>query len=131
MSTSALGGRLATAVVQDIEADGTPTVDFGDGEGQSARVATSVTELKPGDEVLVLVEPTSDACPVIVSGIADRLTEPAPADLNLSAGRSLTLRCGEASIELQADGTIEIHGVHVESYAEGIQRIKGAKVRIN
>lgn len=131
VSNGALGGRLATATVQEIDGNGTPFVDFGDGAGQPARVATSVVDLQPGDDVLVLVEPTSEAYPVIVSGVADRLTAAPPADVNLDAGRSLTLRCGQASIELRADGTIEIHGINVESYAEGIQRIKGAKVRIN
>lgn len=57
--------------------------------------------------------------------------EVAPAHLEFEARESIVLRCGEASIELRRDGAIVIRGGYIETEAEGIQRIKGAQVRIN
>lgn len=124
-------GRLTTATVREVDARGVPSVVIADGEETPAAVAESVFGLEAGDRVLLLLEPTSDLPPTIVSRILARTRQEAPGRRVLEAEQSLTLRCGEASIELRADGRVEIYGVHVESYAEGIQRIKGAKVRIN
>jgi hypothetical protein len=94
-------------------------IRFAAGLEQRARIATPVPGLEPGTAVVVLLEPDRDGDPVIVSSILDRLSD------------RLTLRCGEASIELHADGRIEIRGTYIDSESEGIQRIKGAQVRIN
>ena len=123
-------GQLCSAIVARIDADGGVFVRLSNGDESPTRVAGSVTSLEPAQSVLLLVEPGVDAPPIIVSTILDRVPS-APERLELSASKHLTLRCGDASIELQADGTIEIHGGYVESYAEGVHRIKGAQVRIN
>jgi hypothetical protein len=43
----------------------------------------------------------------------------------------VVLRCGKASITLQEDGTVVVRGTRVETDADGVNRIKGASVRIN
>ena len=43
----------------------------------------------------------------------------------------VVLRCGEASLELHRDGRLIIHGVHVVTHAEGVNRIRGGSVQIN
>ncbi len=124
-------GQLASATVRGIDARGIPSVVIGDGEETPATVAESVLSLETGDRVLLLLEPTSDRPPTIVSRILERVERDSGDRRVIEAERSLMLRCGDASIELHADGRVEIYGTHVESYAEGIHRIKGAKVRIN
>ncbi|NVB43307.1 hypothetical protein G6O69_36115 [Pseudenhygromyxa sp. WMMC2535] len=46
----------------------------------------------------------------------------------LSAGESLTLRCGRASITLGADGRVAIEGRRISSKASGSHRIRGGTI---
>jgi hypothetical protein len=125
-------GQLASARIESVDDEGVVRVSIGDAPAVVARIAASpelpVQALVPGAEVLVLVEP--DQAPVVVSTILARL--PAiPQVLELQAAQQLILRCGDATISIAADGNIEIRGERIDSEAEGIQRIKGAQVRIN
>ncbi len=43
----------------------------------------------------------------------------------------VVLVCGKASITLRRTGRIVVRGTHVETDADGVNRIKGASVRIN
>jgi hypothetical protein len=43
----------------------------------------------------------------------------------------VTLQCGEASLTLCRDGKILLRGTYIETYADGVNRIKGAQVKIN
>jgi len=49
----------------------------------------------------------------------------------LEAKREVILKCGEASITLRSDGRMVLRGAHVETYAKGLNRIKGGSVKIN
>jgi hypothetical protein len=49
----------------------------------------------------------------------------------LEATEALTLRCGEASIELRADGSAIVKGEDVLLRAKGTQRIRAGNVAIN
>jgi hypothetical protein len=85
--------------------------------------------------------------PIVVALLADRLPEPPTAaavdnsvqlsldgmerTLTLTAREQLVLRCGQSSITLQRDGRVVVKGTRIETDAEGVNRIKGASVRIN
>jgi hypothetical protein len=45
--------------------------------------------------------------------------------------REVVLKSGEASLTLRRDGKVVIRGTYVETYAKGINRIKGGAVKIN
>ncbi|HEY4184306.1 MAG TPA: DUF6484 domain-containing protein [Polyangia bacterium] len=49
----------------------------------------------------------------------------------LEGKREVVLKCGEASITLRSDGKMVLRGAYVETYAKGVNRIKGASVKIN
>jgi hypothetical protein len=49
----------------------------------------------------------------------------------LEGKREIVLKCGEASITLRRDGKMVLRGAQVETYAKGINRIKGGSVKIN
>lgn len=49
----------------------------------------------------------------------------------IQADESLTLRCGESSIDLRADGKVMIKGDDVLVRARGTQRIRAGSVSIN
>ncbi|CAN5421075.1 hypothetical protein BH11PSE9_BH11PSE9_04260 [soil metagenome] len=51
--------------------------------------------------------------------------------VTIEANESLTLKCGEASIDLRADGQVMVRGEDVLLRAKGTQRIRAAKVAIN
>lgn len=49
----------------------------------------------------------------------------------LEGKREIVLKCGEASITLRSDGKMVLRGAYVETYAKGVNRIKGGSVKIN
>ena len=51
--------------------------------------------------------------------------------VHIEAAQEISLRCGQASLTLTADGQILLEGSYISSHATGTQRIKGAAVRIN
>jgi len=86
--------------------------------------------MEPGDIVLVL--PPAGGEPGIVIGRIGRYTPPQPhANLTLEATESLTLKCGEASVDLRADGKVMVRGDDVLIRAKGTQRIRAGNVAIN
>ena len=93
-------------------------------------------DLRIGDEVLVVLnEARSDGyiVGIVRCGGADapRDASGVPEDVDLSAARSIQLRCGLSTLTLRADGTVVLRGVHVTSRASGVNKVKGAAVRIN
>jgi hypothetical protein len=51
--------------------------------------------------------------------------------VSIVAADELTLKCGRASITLRRNGRVVVRGSHVETDSEGVNRIKGATVKIN
>jgi hypothetical protein len=49
----------------------------------------------------------------------------------LEGKREIVLRCGDASITLRSDGRMVLRGAYVETHSKGLNRIKGASVKIN
>jgi len=49
----------------------------------------------------------------------------------LEGKKEIVLKCGEASITLRSDGKMVLRGAYVETYAKGVNRIKGGSVKIN
>jgi Domain of unknown function (DUF6484) len=127
--------------------DGAPLVVFAGNESDHAIVARSLTHLGPGDvgsEVALLFEDGHKDSPLIIGCIVSPVRLPAdvrPAPPQISADdaapiviksqRSLTLRCGKASIVMTADGTVTIHGTQILTRAERSNRVQGATVLLN
>jgi Domain of unknown function (DUF6484) len=65
---------------------------------------------------------------------SERRREPARLDgesVVVEGKREVVLKSGEASLTLRRDGKVVIRGTYVETYAKGINRIKGGAVKIN
>ena len=84
--------------------------------------------LSPGDAVL-LSQHAEDAPPVVLGRIG--LYGRPAARVELEAGQTLSLKCGEASIDLRADGKVMVRGEDVLLRAKGTQRIRAGTVSIN
>jgi len=73
---------------------------------------------------------------LVLGGRNARLGEPREPALDgqrvvLEGKREVVLKCGEASITLRSDGKMVLRGAYIETYAKGVNRIKGASVKIN
>lgn len=87
-------------------------------------------DLKQGDQLLCL--PPSDQEPGIVLGRIGKYQKPQPQKhMTIEASERLTLKCGEASVELRNDGKAMVKGEDVLLRAKGTQRIRAASVAIN
>jgi hypothetical protein len=93
-------------------------------------------QIQPGDLVLVLhpESPGENGCVLgRVGRYRSQEAEPAtrPDHLVIEAGESLTIKCGESSVDLRKDGKVMIRGSDVLSRAKRTNRIKGGSVAIN
>jgi hypothetical protein len=92
--------------------------------------ATAGIKLQLGDRLLVA--PPTDGENGVVLGRIGRYQEPKPeANVTLEAGETLTLKCGEASVDLRKDGKVMVRGEDVLLRAKGTQRIRAGTVAIN
>jgi hypothetical protein len=108
-------------------------------------LARSLTGLNADDEgrdVALMLEEGDPARPVIIGCIVDATGAPLAHDprapisiegdsIELSGGKEIVLRCGEASLTLKRDGKLILRGAYVETQASGVNRIKGGCVKIN
>jgi hypothetical protein len=89
--------------------------------------------LAAGDTLLVLPQRGRDAG--VVLGRIGRYRTPVAAQpqarVTIEATDALSLKCGDASIELRADGKLTVKGEDVLVRARGTQRIKAGTVNIN
>jgi len=123
--------------VRALGADGQPFVDW----PAAPQAPTPALSLAPVCEAdigrnVALGFPAGTNQPLILGFVWQPETPAVRAEvdgenLEIQAQQSITLRCGQASITLTADGQVLVRGTYVSSHASGTQRIKGAAVRIN
>lgn len=100
-------------------------------------VAETVSPLAEGDRVVCLVDPvlgaivTDRIVPVTASTGHDLLTELDSGQLLLDSPNGLVLQAGRSRVELHPDGTVLLDGKDIQSLADGINRMIGAKVELN
>jgi len=128
------GALPLRATLIAIDAYGGLRVQFKDGGECACDCLESALPPEPalaaGDQVLVL--PACADGPAIVLGrIGRHPTAEHPRRVLLQASESLTLKCGDASIDLRADGKVLIRGDDVLLRAKGTQRIRAGTVAIN
>lgn len=137
-----LGAGLARGIVQDVGPDGTVVVaDAPDRLLDVLTTASGELRVVPGDEVMYWLPEQPNERGVVFGRIGESVTPApvaAPAEtqappdtLVLEARSGLTLRVGQASIEIRADGKILIKGTDLVSHAKRMNRIKGGAVAIN
>ena len=76
------------------------------------------------------LEAQVDGNRIHLRGRQEVLLESGHATLKLRR-EALVLKCGKASLTLQRDGRAVLRGVDVVTQADGIQRIRGGKIKIN
>ncbi|MFO0648028.1 MAG: DUF6484 domain-containing protein [Polyangiales bacterium] len=148
----ALPGSLIGRI-HALNALGAPEVEVPGHGVHRARVLRSVDRAwlrgddAVGREVLIVCVGGDPTCPVIVGLLEDPVesllalsSDAASRQIDVSvdgrivtleATHEITLRCGEASLTLHADGRVVTRGVNIVSQASEQQRIQGAVVKIN
>jgi len=132
-------GALETlvGVLKGFDADGRPLilVPFDADQTVSARTCVPLKTHDVGNEVVVVLERGVLTRPIILGVICPARgqsdVELDGDQVSLDAKKSITLRCGAASITLSEDGKVLIRGAHVVSQAAGINRIRGGSVQLN
>jgi hypothetical protein len=120
-----------------IDGDGRVSVDFpGNPHGPSTARIIRGTAHRPveGERVALVFEGGDARLPIVLGCPSDSIDEDLALDvdrLRLSAARELTLRCGAGTIIIGADGSIVIRGSTLLSRAAGVNKIRGAAVKIN
>ncbi len=126
----------------------TPLVTYAGNPQVVAIAAKTVAALQPADvgrRVALAFEGGSPSSPIVLGCIQADMpmpTEQQPEmptasatiddeELVFVAKRRIKLVCGRARIILEADGTVQIRGVNLESRAAMQNRIKGSSVSIN
>ena len=98
-------------------------------------ISSSPIQIGLGDEVLVHC-PAKSSERAVVLGRVGRLSRSKEAGepekhIAIEASESLTLKCGESSVQLRKDGKVMVLGKDVLTRAKRTARIKGGSVAIN
>lgn len=127
-------GGIVSGRLQAVETDGALRVECPDGLVRTCawleNNGTVGVQLAPGDMVLVLIGEDGKT-PHVVMGRVGPYGSSRNAHLRVEAAQSMTLACGESSIDLRADGKVVIRGDDVLVHAKGSQRIRAGTVSIN
>ncbi|MBL8344150.1 MAG: hypothetical protein JNN03_01830 [Rubrivivax sp.] len=92
--------------------------------------SASWTSWNPGDRVLVL-PPEGNERAVVLGKLSLVPVGPDEGVRCIEAPQRLSLKCGESSIDLRADGKVMIRGEDVLVRAKGTKRIRAGTVSIN
>jgi hypothetical protein len=143
--TQQAGGVLVGVLVALAEG-GAPWVAFSGNPDSAPCLAQSVVRLTGADigrRVALLFEGGDRRRPVVLGCMLP--SEVASVDASLPASvqvdeqaeqtivaqHRLVLRCGEASITLQSDGTVHIQGRNLLAEASATHRLRGAAIHLN
>jgi hypothetical protein len=131
-------GVVARAEVAAVREDSIAVTMMGgdDGDVLTCDVLISAdgsTPFAAEDEVLVWWSGRPEERGVILGriGSSPSAKPSVPDELVLEAGRTLSLRCGDGSVTIRADGKILLKGKDLVSHAKRTNRIKGGSIAIN
>ncbi len=110
-------------------------------EALPARSLCAISAEHRGQQCALLFENGDPRAPLILGllqhpvlslqGDIEQARHSADGELHLHARHAIELHCGEASFRMSADGRIELRGSTLVSHATGLNRIRGASVKLN
>jgi hypothetical protein len=137
-------GGVTIGFVADLDHDGCPRVIVpgGDDVPLRARSLCAVQASERGRQCALMYENGDPRQPLILgllqhpvlslhSPSGEVTVERNGDELLLQAEAAIELRCGDASLRLSADGRVELRGATVISHATGLNRIRGASIKLN
>ena len=155
LQPSEVGGFCVGQIVH-ITKDGRALVDYAGNQGGPVEARSVIDEKSNQDNhcqenipVLLVFENGDPTLPIIVGIVRETLYPSTPLKetahsvkppreaildgrkVSLDAKEEIVLRCGKSSVTLRKDGKIIVKGTQIVSQASGINKIKGASIRIN
>lgn len=134
---------VLVGVLHDFDESGQPRIVV-PGRMETPSVARAICPLSPGQEgsqCALLFEGGDPARPLIMGVLQEPVltlhavgavtTTQESESFSVEAERAIELRCGKASLRLSSDGRIELRGTTVVSHATGLNRIRGASIKLN
>lgn len=142
-STTPGSNGVVIGFVSHINDQGLPCVAI-PGSAEEALPARSLCAISAehrGQQCALLFENGDPRAPLILGllqhpvlslrGDIEQARHSADGELHLHARHAIELHCGEASFRMSADGRIELRGSTLVSHATGLNRIRGASVKLN
>lgn len=119
--------------------EGRPLVVFAGNPSAQAVPARSLVRFGPEDigaELALLFEDGDPGRPLVIGRIVSPLPQGPTVvrdgePLRITARERIELRCGKASIIMEADGHITIRGTYLVSHASASNRIRGGSINLN
>jgi hypothetical protein len=135
-------GGVLIGFIAEINDHGVPCVLIpGSDDAVPARSLCPVDATQRGRQCALLFENGDPRAPLILGllqhpvlslqGQPDQAQHHEHGELHLRAEHAIELHCGEASLRMTADGRIELRGRTLVSHASGMNRIRGASVKLN
>jgi hypothetical protein len=122
--------EMQQATITEVLASGVYRVLIGE-VAASAQVGVLLPELVVGDQVLVARSNASDQTTILAILLADASKPWADRAIALQSEQSITLRSGQATLKLTAEGLVRLVALTIEQDARDLVNIDGAEVRIN
>lgn len=142
--------QVVIGIFMGFDEEERPLVVFADNpkcDGIPAYFSCPIHEVSIGSRVALLFISGDKARPIIIGPLKDTIQEVKPTPISekspielciddkehlvITGKQNVTLKCGEASLTLTADGKILLRGKYISSRASGMQTIKGGSVQIN
>ena len=133
---------LLIGSICEINANGLPVVTVPSVIDRAvAQTVCDISKLKIGDQCALMFQsgaPNSPVIlgvlqqPVITLGSPDPISfEQSDDKIEIRSESEINLHCGEAHFRMTAGGLIEMRGSKVVSHSTGLNRIRGASVKLN
>lgn len=124
-----MGTQVEYAHLHSFDEDGMPVILFQEMEIRAHSLVALDSECIGSLCVITFV--SADPKQPLILGRVWNPQDQESQDKVINASESLTLKCGDSALEMEANGTVRIKGITVTTQAYGSNRIKGAAVKIN
>ncbi|MFK7767236.1 MAG: DUF6484 domain-containing protein [Mariniblastus sp.] len=141
VQTRRIDGLLIGSIC-DVNADGYPVVTIpGVVERATAQTVCDVSTIKIGDQCAMMFQAGSPDAPVILGVLQQPVIALGSTDpisyqqtdecIEIRSNTEINFHCGEAHFRMTSEGLIELRGNKVVSHSTGLNRIRGASVKLN
>ena len=135
-------GGLHTATIAEVDDQGNPWIMIDDQQSSQTKLRAQflcpATQLRINAQCAVMFQAGQSTMPVIMGvfqnpiiALTGDISKQSQDTKKIEANKSIMISCGKASIALSQDGRVEIRGTAVVQHSTGLNRIRGASVKIN
>lgn len=136
-------GEILIGIVVDKASNGMPIVKIMDDDFADSPplLAQAICSLEVGRQCAVTLTGGSQPIPLVLGQLqsaviglgraAEINVSEAEGKIEIQSDREISFRCGEATFRMTSAGLVELRGNRVVSHSTGLNRIRGASVKLN